>query len=112
FGGSLFGKHKLIERISPNKTVEGAITGYIASVILSLLFARIFIELDQTLIYSVSFIIPIISQLGDLTFSMIKRHYGIKDFGYIFPGHGGVLDRIDSIIFSLIAFNMLYIVLG
>lgn len=111
-GGSLFGKRKLIERISPNKTVEGAITGYVASLILSLTFAYFFVDLNMNIIIASSLLIPIISQMGDLTFSMVKRHYNIKDFGYIFPGHGGVLDRIDSIIFSLLAFNMIITVLG
>lgn len=103
-GGSLFGKNKLIERISPNKTIEGAISGYIASVILSIIFAHYFLELN-TLYLASSFLIPIISQIGDLSFSLIKRHYQIKDFGKLLPGHGGVLDRIDSIVFSLLAFN-------
>ncbi len=111
-GGSLFGKHKLIERISPNKTVEGAMIGYVASVILSLTFAYFFLDLNKNIIYFASFLIPIISQMGDLTFSMVKRHYSIKDFGTIFPGHGGALDRIDSIIFSLLAFNMIVTLVG
>lgn len=111
-GGSFFGKRKLIPKISPNKTVEGAIIGSVMSVVLSLLFAKFFLDLDQTLILFASLIIPIISQLGDLTFSMIKRRYKIKDFGFILPGHGGVLDRIDSIVFSLLAFNMLLTILG
>ena len=55
--------------------------------------------------------IPIISQIGDLSFSIIKRQFKLKDFGRIFPGHGGVLDRIDSVIFALIAFNLIILVL-
>ena len=111
-GGSFFGKHKLIERISPNKTVEGAIIGYVASVILSLAFVHFFLNLDFNLMITTSLLVPIVSQLGDLTFSMIKRRYKIKDFGFILPGHGGILDRIDSIVFSLLAFNMLLTILG
>lgn len=111
-GGSFFGKRKLIPRISPNKTIEGAIIGYVMSVILSLTFAKFYLNLEPALIYIASFIIPIISQLGDLTFSLIKRRYKIKDFGFILPGHGGILDRIDSIVFSLLAFNMLLTILG
>lgn len=111
-GGSLFGKHKLIERISPNKTVEGALSGTIASVILSLIFAHFFLELNAVIIYTSSLLIPIIAQIGDLSFSLVKRFYKIKDFGNLFPGHGGALDRIDSIIFSLLAFNMILTLLG
>lgn len=105
FGGKFFGKHKLIERISPKKTVEGAVVGYVSSVILSLTFA--FILIDNITVATViisSLLIPIFSQIGDLAFSLIKRKFGIKDFGKIFPGHGGVLDRIDSLIFALITF--------
>lgn len=111
-GGSLFGKHKLIERISPNKTVEGALSGTIASVILSLIFAHFFLELNAVIIYTSSLLIPIIAQIGDLSFSLVKRFYKMKDFGNLFPGHGGALDRIDSIIFSLLAFNMILTLLG
>lgn len=106
-GGSLFGKHKLIERVSPNKTIEGSIIGYIGSVILSLLFAYFYVDLDRNLIIFASLLIPVVSQIGDLSFSLIKRKYNIKDYGIIFPGHGGVLDRVDSIVFSLLVFNII-----
>lgn len=105
FGGKFFGKHKLIERISPKKTVEGAVVGYISSVILSLLFAYVYVEsVPFTTLVVASLLIPVFSQIGDLAFSLIKRKFGIKDFGKVFPGHGGVLDRIDSLIFALITF--------
>lgn len=105
FGGKFFGKHKLIERISPKKTVEGAVVGYISSVIFSLLFAYVYVEsVPFTTLIVASLLIPIFSQIGDLAFSLIKRKFGIKDFGKVFPGHGGVLDRIDSLIFALITF--------
>lgn len=108
FGGTMFGKHKLIERISPKKTVEGALIGYVASVILSVTFAHFLLRdvLGYKLILVLSFLIPILSQIGDLSFSLIKRHFGIKDFGKVFPGHGGVLDRIDSVLFSLLTFSL------
>ncbi len=108
FGGSFFGKHKLIERISPKKTVEGAIIGYVSSVILSVLFGHFFLrhELGYKLILVLSILIPIFSQIGDLAFSLVKRQYNIKDFGNVFPGHGGVLDRIDSVLFALLTFSM------
>lgn len=106
-GGSMFGKHKLIEHISPNKTVEGAIAGTLGSLVISLLFAYFFVSLEFNIIIYASLLIPIFAQVGDLTFSMIKRKFNLKDFGNIFPGHGGVLDRIDSVLFSLIVFNII-----
>lgn len=114
FGGTLFGKHKFVERISPKKTIEGAISGYIFGLLVSLLFGLL-VMVPRT-DYSVQFIIvasllmPIVGQLGDLAFSSIKRYYGIKDFGYIFPGHGGVLDRVDSVVFNLLLFNCLLVI--
>lgn len=104
FAGMLFGKHKLCPTISPKKTIEGAIGGLVCGFLSSLLVGYVF-----TLIYSgasinyipliiIGLVNPIISIFGDLTFSIIKRACGIKDFGSIMPGHGGMLDRFDSII--------------
>jgi len=103
FIGVLFGKHKLIPSVSPKKTVEGAFGGILGCVLGYVIFG---ICIEQ--IYSVSanyialacaaVLIAIISQIGDLIASYIKREQGIKDFGFIFPGHGGILDRFDSII--------------
>lgn len=109
-GGSLFGKRKLIERISPNKTVEGSIIGTIASIVSSVLYMHLFMEhqgIPFQMLYCAAILIPLVSQIGDLTFSMIKRHYSIKDFSSLLPGHGGMLDRIDSVMFSLMTFNAL-----
>ena len=102
--GSLCGKHKLIERISPKKTVEGAIGGYIIGFTTSFLFAYFFNFFGQEMIIYLFFsaTLPIVSQIGDLAFSMIKRTYGVKDFGSILQGHGGILDRCDSLFFCLI----------
>ena len=113
FGGYFFGKHKLAPKISPKKTIEGSISGFIMSVIISLAFAFLVIpnKLPAHIYLVISLVIPIISQIGDLSFSIIKRHFNLKDFGRIFPGHGGVLDRIDSVIFALIAFNLIILVL-
>ena len=103
FGGMLFGKHKLIPKISPNKTVEGAISGILGCVLCLYIFAYIisFFGFKANLVYLgiIAIVSSILSQFGDLTASMIKREYGIKDFGNLIPGHGGLLDRIDSLIF-------------
>ncbi len=107
FAGKLFGKHKLCEVISPKKTIEGFIGGIIAAVLFSLLGAWIYqiAVLGETVhvvywqVAVIALAVAPVSVLGDLFCSIIKRHYGIKDFGNILPGHGGVLDRFDSTIF-------------
>lgn len=107
FAGTFFGKHKLCPNISPKKTVEGFFGGVLFCIITSILVGVIF----QNLIYTnmkinyISLLIigildSIISVIGDLSFSLIKRHCQIKDYGSIFPGHGGMLDRLDSVIFT------------
>lgn len=107
FIGASFGKHKLCPNISPKKTVEGAIGGVIFSVLsavaMGLLFQYVFMP-DCSINFIALIIMGIIdaplSILGDLSFSLIKRSLNIKDYGSIFPGHGGMLDRCDSIIFT------------
>ena len=101
--GVLFGKHKLIPEISPKKTVEGAIGGIVFTLILSLLYG-LGLDLvlkDVTVNYLVlglcGLILSILSQLGDLIASLIKREHGVKDYGNILPGHGGLVDRFDSV---------------
>lgn len=107
FVGRFFGKHKLIPSISPKKTVEGAIGGLIFCIVTMLVFGFVIekffnpegIFKANYLILAVSgLFISVVSQIGDLIMSAIKRHYGIKDYGKIFPGHGGILDRFDSVI--------------
>lgn len=108
FSGYFFGKHKLNERISPKKTIEGSIGGWLIGFLSGVAFAYFFVDrLPFNFLVVCSAIIPIVSQIGDLAFSAIKRHFDIKDFGTIFPAHGGVLDRIDSLLFSLMAFYIL-----
>ena len=104
FCGRLFGRHKLIPSVSPKKTVEGSIGGTVFCILGCVLY-RFILQwmgnegLPQIWIFAVlGFIVSIVSQIGDLMFSLIKRRYGIKDYGIIFPGHGGVLDRFDSVI--------------
>jgi len=104
FAGRLFGRHKLIPDVSPNKTVEGAIGGVafcsLAFVLYGFVIARINnikAEPDYLLLALAGVATAVVAILGDLSMSAIKRNYGIKDFGVIFPGHGGILDRCDSV---------------
>ena len=106
FTGMMFGKHKLNVRISPKKTIEGAIGGWFFGFLISFAFAYFFNFFNYPMLFILftSLILPIVAQIGDLSFSLIKRNYGVKDFGSLIPGHGGVLDRIDSLLFCLIFF--------
>jgi len=100
FSGFLFGKHKLCPDISPKKTVEGAIGGTIGSILLCSLFGY-FLAPDLFFhCMAIGFIGSVVAQFGDLTASIFKRKMGIKDYGNLIPGHGGMLDRFDSIIFT------------
>jgi phosphatidate cytidylyltransferase len=109
FTGMFFGKHKLAPRISPNKTIEGALGGWIISSGVSFLYALYVIpnRFPMELVIIASILMPLVSQLGDLAFSSFKRHFKVKDFGHLFPEHGGVLDRIDSLLFNFMFFYTL-----
>lgn len=98
FSGTLFGKHKLIERVSPKKTIEGAVGGILGSVIITLIFGYLFARELILVLGIISFFGSMLSQLGDLIASRIKRITQVKDFGNVLPGHGGILDRFDSIL--------------
>ena len=103
FTGRFLGKHKLIPEVSPKKTVEGSIGGIafcIGSYILFGYIVSIYANLSPNylLLGIAALFVSVISQIGDLIFSLIKRENGIKDYGKLFPGHGGVLDRFDSVI--------------
>ena len=104
FTGVLFGKHKLIEDVSPKKTIEGSIGGTVFCAISFVVLGLVVGAIDKTVEPNIIFLaisgllIAVISQLGDLIMSVIKRHYGIKDYGKLLPGHGGALDRFDSIL--------------
>lgn len=100
--GKLFGKHKLYEEISPGKTWEGAAGGLFCSVILAFWFLHIkrLHQIDLSILLLVV-ALSIVAQIGDLVESMLKRNHGVKDSGKILPGHGGVLDRIDGLLFSI-----------
>lgn len=112
--GMKFGKHKLNERISPKKTIEGAIGGWICGCVISLIYASLFnfFYMEPLFIIACSILLPIVSQIGDLAFSLIKRFYGIKDFSKLIPGHGGLLDRLDSLLFVLLIYGALAVIIG
>lgn len=103
FGGRFFGKHKLIPDVSPKKTVEGAISGIafgpVSFIITGLVYSRLGYGSPNYLVLAIAgALVAVVSIFGDLIASLIKRKYGIKDYGKLFPGHGGVMDRFDSII--------------
>ena len=100
FAGVTMGKHKLCPVISPKKTWEGAIGGILGSMILCGLFGLFFMKDSIALCLIVGFLGSIISMFGDLTASIFKRKMGIKDYGNLIPGHGGIMDRFDSILFT------------
>jgi phosphatidate cytidylyltransferase len=98
--GSFIGKHKLYEKISPNKTWEGTLGGIALCITLSFVVAHIFPQLALKHWIVISVIVAVFGTLGDLVESMLKRMAGVKDSGKLMPGHGGVLDRFDSLFFA------------
>lgn len=119
FVGSFCGKHKLCPNISPKKTVEGAIGGVvgctIATVVLYAVFTNFIFETkadNYLAVVLITIFLSIISMCGDLTASVIKRNFGIKDFGKLIPGHGGIMDRFDSLIFVVVALYAIFNIFG
>ena len=122
FCGMLFGrggKHKLIPDVSPKKTVEGAIGGVVFCTLSFVGFGLIYNNfwvadggktIPLAAMAIVGFLVSIVSQVGDLSLSLLKRKYGIKDFGKLFPGHGGVLDRFDSVLAVSIMLTVSFVV--
>lgn len=111
FCGKAFGKHKLNPRVSPKKTIEGSVGGYLISMIICLIYGRLCLDfLPASFIVVSSLLLPLLGQIGDLAFSAIKRAFSIKDYGNIFPGHGGVLDRIDSLTFNAMLMYCLMVI--
>lgn len=103
FTGVFLGKHKLCPEISPKKTIEGSIGGTLGCMALMLLYGllmnRVFdVAVNYIALGILGVLCAVISQIGDLTASIIKRKFGVKDYGSLFPGHGGILDRLDSVI--------------
>ena len=116
FAGRAFGKRKLCPAVSPNKTVAGCIGGFVGSIAGMIIFHLVVktwfqLDLGWVMILLMGVLGSLFGQLGDLSFSVIKREFGIKDYGAIFPGHGGVLDRFDSVLFvapAYLLFMLLY----
>ena len=105
FAGMALGKHKLAPRVSPKKTVEGSVGGLLGGMLGMIIFRIIFflvteVQLNIAWCLLLGLVGAVMGQLGDLSFSAIKRECGVKDYGRLLPGHGGVLDRFDSVIFA------------
>lgn len=103
--GKNFGKHKFTE-VSPKKTVEGCLGGLLGSILFCIVYTFVCnnlwnLEISYTYILGISIFLSVISQIGDLAASCVKRYCEIKDYSNLIPGHGGILDRIDSVIFIL-----------
>lgn len=121
FAGCFFGKHKLAPIVSPKKTIEGAVGGVLGCILLGEIATVVYQNVDDTgctffahrmgatfyvIIALVGVIAALLGILGDLFASVIKRQHGIKDYGTIFPGHGGILDRFDSVMFVVLFVSM------
>lgn len=106
FAGVFLGRHKLCPKVSPKKTVEGFLGGLLAGTLSAVIIGFVYSFIYQNSSFNYLLLLlcgvccSLVSVLGDLSFSLIKRSCGIKDYGSIFPGHGGFLDRFDSVIFS------------
>ncbi|MGN0373815.1 MAG: phosphatidate cytidylyltransferase [Enterocloster sp.] len=104
--GVLFGRHKLAPVLSPKKSIEGAVGGAVGAAFLGMAYGILFggkmteVDNPQVVCAAACFIAALISQIGDLAASAIKRNHNIKDYGHLIPGHGGILDRFDSVIFT------------
>lgn len=104
FTGFLIGKHKLCPIISPKKTIEGSVGGIIFTVIAYIIYGLILVKyfdvnVNYFTLMVLAFLSSAVSQIGDLSASLIKRYYNVKDYGKILPGHGGIMDRFDSVLF-------------
>lgn len=111
FAGRRFGRHKLAPAVSPGKTWEGFAGGFLANCLLALVLSQV---LDISLLLMLALVVPtsLVSVLGDLLESMVKRHAGVKDSGRLLPGHGGILDRVDGITAGAPVFAMALLATG
>ncbi len=111
FTGTFFGRRPLAPRVSPKKTVEGALGGLVTNSVVLLILSAVYLRVlaglgidawvNYAVLFPLSILFAAVGILGDLTASAIKRQYGVKDFGKLIPGHGGILDRFDSVLFTL-----------
>jgi hypothetical protein len=110
FTGMLVGKHKLAPEISPKKTIEGAVGGALMGTFVATAYYVTVINpaVSLVLLILATLLLSVVGQIGDLAFSSIKRYYGKKDFSDLIPGHGGILDRFDSVVFVAMAFVILF----
>ena len=104
FVGCSIGKHKLAPKVSPKKSIEGSIGGIVGNVLCGCLFVFVMGRwfggaIDYKAMIALALLCGVVAQIGDLSFSLIKREFGIKDYGKLFQAHGGVLDRFDSVLF-------------
>ncbi len=113
------GKHKLAPVLSPKKTIEGSVGGVAGAGVLGVVYAMVFGKLivmprmETMLVCCICCMaVAIVSQIGDLSASAIKRAYGVKDYGTLIPGHGGILDRFDSVLFAAPAMYIVLLLLG
>ncbi|WNC73703.1 CDP-archaeol synthase [Thalassotalea psychrophila] len=114
FAGKRFGKNKLMPNVSPGKTIEGVVGGNIAAALVALITGLIFSWTSQQIMLAIALalLISVVSVVGDLTESMLKRQAGVKDSGSILPGHGGILDRIDSLTATAPVFALCFVLFG
>lgn len=104
FAGVFLGKHRGITKVSPNKSLEGYIGGFITGIVFAVLYGLVVsaitgLPVNYLSLALIGLIGALVTELGDLAFSFIKRQYGVKDYGNLLPGHGGMLDRFDSMLF-------------
>ncbi|PLS06548.1 phosphatidate cytidylyltransferase [Neobacillus cucumis] len=111
FVGKAMGKHKLWPEISPNKTVEGSLGGVVCAVIVGILFSLFSktIPVGLVTLMGITVVLSVFGQIGDLVQSAFKRHFNVKDSGKILPGHGGILDRFDSLLFVWPILNLFHL---
>lgn len=113
YSGSAWGRHKLAPRISPNKTIEGSVGGVVGAGLFSLLLAGTgLVSASWMFLLALGMVANVVGQVGDLFESLLKRSSGLKDSGVIIPGHGGVLDRLDSVLFAVPVIYYGMLVLG